>query len=551
MLRKLKKIDWHLHHEFPLLILLLILIVLRLPNFLEPYWYGDEAIYLTIGTAMKQGALLYKDIIDHKTPLIYYLAMVPSQVHFRLLLTLWMMVSTTAFYYSALRLLKSLKITVFSTLIFVLLTTLPALEGNIPNGELFVMGFVLTALALLMNTQLYYQFFTLSFTLVQARKHHHPILQVLTNSLHNTRDVSLFLGAGFLLGLAVLTKVPAIFDAAGLLSVAWFVVVDSFSYKKFSLWREKVVQVITQAGLVGIGILSPIVLSIGYYALRGSLPEYLEYGLLYNFRYIQSWGLPFSDPTLVWFFSFPGKITVVLVVVLLLMAFKRWLTPAWQFIVAWSMVALFASLLSSRPYPHYFLQLVPPFSLLVGLLIQKLYQLRQSTAKLWYRVRYYALPIVIGVIPLVLLAAVMNLLNVGLYPTFNYYTRSLRYVTGQMSRQAYYQSFDGLMTENYEAAEIIVLSDDPHLFIWGTNPLLYALTEKSPTGRFTVSFHIKDFKAEAETLADLKEDSPKYVVIMENEVPLPGLTEYLSEDYIINSNFSHFTLWQRWENLPR
>ena len=121
MLNKLKKIDWHLHHEFPLLILLLLLIVLRLPNFLEPYWYGDEAIYLTIGTAMKQGALLYKDIIDHKTPLIYYLAMVPSQVHFRLLLTFWMIASTTAFYYVALRLLKSLKVTVFSTLLFVLL----------------------------------------------------------------------------------------------------------------------------------------------------------------------------------------------------------------------------------------------------------------------------------------------------------------------------------------------------------------------------------------------------------------------------------------------
>jgi hypothetical protein len=80
-----KKIDIFLDKHTWLLLLFVLIIVLRLPNFFEPYWYGDEAIYLTLGTALREGGQLYTTIIDHKTPLIYYLAMVPNQFYFRIL----------------------------------------------------------------------------------------------------------------------------------------------------------------------------------------------------------------------------------------------------------------------------------------------------------------------------------------------------------------------------------------------------------------------------------------------------------------------------------
>lgn len=550
MFSKLKAIDWHLHHEYPLLALWLILVILRFPNFLEPYWYGDEAIYLTIGVAMRQGALLYKDIIDHKTPLIYYLAMTPTQAYFRLLLTSWMLAATTAFYYLCLRLMKSLRFTVLTTLLFILVTTLPWFEGNIPNGELFVMGFVLVAISLLLNTKLYQNFFALDPTLVKATKNHHPILQIISNTLHNTHDVLLFVASGFLLGLAVLTKVPALFDATGLLTVSWFTLTNTFTFRRLADWRLNVVQVITQSSLIAIGILLPILLSIVYYALRGTLPQYLEYGLLYNFRYIQAWGLPFNDPLLVWLFSFQGKIAVVVVSLVVLSCLKKWLTPAFQFALGWFVFALFATLLSSRPYPHYFLQIMPPLMVVIGLVLQKLYQFKKTTPPQKHDFASYLLPTLLGILAVVTSVMIMLLLNVGLYPTFKYYRNSLAYLTNQLSQDEYYQGFDRLMGDNYAAAEIIRGSNDPHLFIWGTNPLLYALAEKSPTGRFTVSFHIKDFKAQTETLADLQADQPKYVVVMNGEEELPGLKEYLFAHYIVNSNFEHFSLWQRWENLP-
>ena len=57
------------------------------------------AIYLTVGEGINQGKILYKDIVDHKTPVIYYLARVPNQLSFRLLLTAWMIPIAAALLY--------------------------------------------------------------------------------------------------------------------------------------------------------------------------------------------------------------------------------------------------------------------------------------------------------------------------------------------------------------------------------------------------------------------------------------------------------------------
>ncbi len=78
----LKKIDIFLDKQTGLFLNLFLLVILRIPNFFEPYWYGDEAIYLSVGNALNKGGLLYTTIIDHKTPLIYQFARVPNQFIF-------------------------------------------------------------------------------------------------------------------------------------------------------------------------------------------------------------------------------------------------------------------------------------------------------------------------------------------------------------------------------------------------------------------------------------------------------------------------------------
>jgi hypothetical protein len=50
---------------------LFLFLFLRFPSLFESVWYGDEAYYLTIGQALKNGQLLYVDIWDNKPPLLY------------------------------------------------------------------------------------------------------------------------------------------------------------------------------------------------------------------------------------------------------------------------------------------------------------------------------------------------------------------------------------------------------------------------------------------------------------------------------------------------
>jgi hypothetical protein len=47
-------------------------VVLRLPTFAQPLLSDDEAIYAATADAMRRGELLYRDVVDHKPPLIYH-----------------------------------------------------------------------------------------------------------------------------------------------------------------------------------------------------------------------------------------------------------------------------------------------------------------------------------------------------------------------------------------------------------------------------------------------------------------------------------------------
>ena len=69
---------------------LILFYLLRLPSLIEPYWYGDEAIYLTLGEGIRHNLVLYRDIFDHKPPLIYLIAAAAGSLYwFKLILLVW------------------------------------------------------------------------------------------------------------------------------------------------------------------------------------------------------------------------------------------------------------------------------------------------------------------------------------------------------------------------------------------------------------------------------------------------------------------------------
>jgi hypothetical protein len=351
VLKLLKKIDEECEKYVEIFVLWLTIVILRIPNFFEPYWYGDEAIYLTLGIGLRKGLRLYTDIIDHKTPLIYYLAMVPNQFYFRLLNLGWMLATSALFFLVAKSLFKKTKLAFASSFVFVLLTTLPWLEGHIPNGELFVLGFVMAGLWLLTKTHLWQNFLA-----GRARK----------ALIMAPKETLFLLGSGILFGLGVLTKVPALLDFGTALLICWFALVTAWTTKTIRqaerwqvLW-----QFLVKFAWLFLGLLIPIALSIVYFISRGSGQDYLNFGLLYNFRYAGSWQLNLTNPLLEFLFTLPGKLITMAGIIVTLSFWKKF-TPRFQLLGGWLALALFATLLSNRNYPHYFIQLVPPAALLL------------------------------------------------------------------------------------------------------------------------------------------------------------------------------------------
>jgi hypothetical protein len=520
----LKKADRFLDQKIPILLIFVLIIILRLPNFFEPYWYGDEAIYLTLGNAMNHGGQLYTTIIDHKTPLIYYLAMVPNQFYFRILNLVWMILTTALFYVFAKKLFKKESLAIISSLILVIFTTLPWLEGNIPNGELFVMGFIMAGAVLFSKSSVFSNLFKKEMSLQKSWK-----------------DTTLLVSAGFMMGLGILTKVPAILDVAAFLSIFWLILASNFFDEKsdFSKLKKTFAYLLNRGIFFVAGLMLPIILSIVYFVAKGHGSDYLDYGLLYNFRYSQSWPVDLGSNLINFAFGMTGKTIILFTLFILISLNSGHLKRRFQFISLYFIFSLYSVLLSSRPYPHYFIQMIPAFALLFTDLIVTLSEIKKK--KLLHSAK--SLVLTGGLV----LLTIYVMLSFGFrpYSATNYYKQFFKLATLQISREEYENSFNTVIKDNREVSKIIAEMGIQKMFIWGTNPLLYAQSKTIPTSRFTVAFHIKDFKDYDRTFAQIKKEEPKLIVVMKNEESFPKLEEYLTNYYLANNQFENMTLYLR------
>jgi len=545
-----RKLDIFLDvHAFKLLLVLIVVFV-RLPTIAEPYWYGDEAIYLTVGNSLRAGERMYVDIIDHKTPLIYYIAELGNtQFGYRMIGTGAVAISTVAFYLLMKDLFFHQKLRLFAVAIFILATNLPGFEGNIPNGETFVMTFTLLALLAFRKTSIFQSFINPSFRLPKRK-----VIEV------KSQNTILLFATGALMGLGTLTKVPAVFDFALVFIVAWFVFVESVTQAKqnslmisasLAHTKDVILSLIVQMGVIFSGWAVIILISIVYYFLRGSLQEYIDYGLLYNFRYADSWVGAHSSAIYVFFFTLPGKVLLLAVWILALSVCKKSLSKAFLLGGAWMGLSLVAATLSNRPYPHYFLQVFPGLAVVIVALAAAV----MSVISQFRRKRSLSVPISNAARPILEAAGAfiiiatcittVHLLHVTPYPTIKYYELFLKLATKQVTRDEYLGQFNmPLLHDNYRVSMLLQRSPDSEIFIWGDNPVLYALSGKNPVGRFTVAFHIDDFNAYDETITAIETKRPTYVIVMNNQTPLPGLEEYLLSGYIPSLDYQTMTVWK-------
>jgi len=488
-------------HEFWMVIgLVFSFFLLRLPSLFEPYWYGDEGIYETIGLAITKGRILYTEIWDNKPPLLYYTyALVHSNQFFVRCLSLIVgAASVVVFFLLARKLFVNRLAIGVATGVFTLLFGVPSFEGNIANAENFMLLPIIIS-----------GFFI--YSLVKESSSHKRLL---TGKLLGI--------SGLLLGIAFLYKIVAVFDFAAFFT---FLVIATFgdqvSLKKVITYSQ---QFWRRFALFILCFSIPFLLSVLYFLLVGGLDEYFRAVFQSTVGYVG-----YKNAFIIPQGLLISKIILLVTFVLVLFFKRQKISPTTLFIFLWTGFSLFNCFFSQRPYTHYLLVLIPSFSLLIGQLVTV-----KKTALIAHLV--------------VVLALTITALNYfdhwSVKRTINYYSNFVSFISGEKSIDDYNSFFDKKTVRDNEIVNYINSHKKSvtSLFVWGNTAQIYPQTGTLPPGRFTVAYHISGIaKYEQETKEALTKNPPQFIVIMDDVSSYP----YSMYNYSQTLRIQNATIYER------
>ncbi|HUQ85643.1 MAG TPA: glycosyltransferase family 39 protein [Candidatus Limnocylindrales bacterium] len=465
-----------------LLISYLVFFLLRLPSLIEPNWYGDEGIYQVIGKALVENRILYAQIWDNKPPLLYitYALFNGEQFQIRFFSLFSGLLAVIALFYLSRLLFKNFKSSIISTSVFILLFATPLMEGNIANAENFMLFPIITS-----------GFLVYSYS------------QDIKLKIFDTR-YKLLLGAGLLLGLAFLFKIVAIFDIAAFL--VFLLIVNTPERFRFTITRLLFLFKSIMMPLLPliVGFIFPLGITGLYFISQNAFSEFTTATFFSNVGYV-GYGNKLIIPQGLLLL----KLSALLIFVFLIFKNRKVISTPITFILIWFAFSLFNTFFSGRPYMHYTLVVLPSLCLAIGLLQEKM------QPKLKYLI----------IISLILSFTILNKnFKFNLIRTFNYYGNAASFIIGKKDSTTYQSFFDRKTPRDYEIASYIRARTQPEdeVFIWGDNAQIYALSDKIPPGKYTVSYHIVQYEnAIPETESAITNSNPKYIVILKNSRSFP------------------------------
>ena len=439
------------------ILLILTFLFLRIPSLFEPYWYGDEGIYLVLGQAIRKGITLYSHIHDNKPPSLYFLAAFSQTVFgFRLLL-LFFMIPTIYFFHRLSSFFLSSKAAKIATFIFLVLTSIPLFEGNIANAEVFMLLPTLIGVYLLAKSK---------------------------PSINN------IIISALLLGLAFTIKIPVAIEFAFL--CLWLFIDDLDSFKK-AFFNIKNIAIFSFVFLL------PISLWGIYYYFQGAFKPFLIASLLQNFGYLSSWSTGTHASS-----AASGGIVNRFIILLFFWALiyffkvKKIISSKFSFLLFWFSATIFGVLLSSRPYPHYLIQSLPPLILI----IIEVFNFKDK------KIQFLSL------FSVFFFAFTLFKFKFYFYPVLRYYSNFYSYIIGKKSISDYQKYFGYQVNSVYKISDFIKNNTSPNdkIFVWGDEPYIYALSNRLPSSKYTVAYHIIDFNGYQITMDKIKANLPKFII---------------------------------------
>jgi 4-amino-4-deoxy-L-arabinose transferase-like glycosyltransferase len=465
--------------------------VLRLPSLFEPPWHTDEGIFQAVAQRVASGGSLYADAWESKPPLFLYIHVLtievlgPGVMPVRAVAMLFALGAALAFFAVALRFTSRPRALAAAGLLLAA-TAAPFWEGNLALTETFVL--LPSLLAVLLTLK----------------------------GLEGTgrARAGLWLGAGAMFAAAVLIRQTAAVIALAL--VLWLLLCGRPWLRLSAFYAA--------------GALLVLVPVLGAFAVFGSWRWFWDANAGFFLQYVPSGEqLPFHYRPLI-------VLPVVAGVVCL--ALQRRLgrgIPAWGFAALWYTLTLAAALLTGRPYPHYFLQTLPPLCLLAVMAAAGPLRLLPSR---WSQAPALALSATVLALWLLVVRPQFegNLWAMRYTKGPDYYPNFAAWAMGWKSDAAYNDYFDRRvnLTRRLEGA-ISHSEARAGLYVWGEYPWLYALSESKPASRYMTSFYTLLLPGEDERLADsLRRSDPRLIVVLVDAWP-----KYYDSTGVLNRRYLH------------
>lgn len=441
----------------------LLLFLLRAPSLADPQYYLDEGVYASVAYDLGHGGTLYKTAWDLKPPGVFYVYLFFQNIFGpqafimqRAFNTLLGALTVLGVFVLAKRSRLHESTSYAAAFLTAIFLGLPFFETQIFNTENI---FVVTSL-----------------------------WGIIAGLSYKKRFFEPF-AAGFLFGLGQWFKIHPVFDLAA------FAIFAAFKYKlDKNFWRAFI-----------FGFLTPVIALVAYLTLNNILQVFWESTVLYNFFYVK------EMPQITIFGNLLSR-TIFLAAgsaALTFLKLKNKLSGHTFLLTLWFLFVFYGSLLSARAYGHYVIPAIPPLTLLLLRLSEKLGQKRRLLVLLLLA-GFLLLEVNIG----------MNVLKRKIIDEqVNYYRTRLSYIARQTTQREFEANFT---PKPWRLRELKLYLDQnvkngESVYIWGNSPWAAYVLQRPPVQRYLMWFHVLGIRErEEEVHRDLATNPPNHIIIEDN-----------------------------------
>lgn len=461
------------------LVLTLILIMqvgLRLP-FMQVPLERDEGGYGYIAQRMIAGDIVYKDTVDNKPPLIYfvYMGIVKmfgnSILSIRIPTLIYSLLTTVAVFGVGYFWLGS-SVGLVSAFLFALFSGGPNIQGAMSNIEVFMsLPLLLALISLLIYSK--------------------------------NRNIWLMLIVGLLSGIAVLFKQIALFNFIVILVAVFFL-------GQTNMEKCKSLSVLSLGFLIPILSLTAYFLTLNnlhaaIFSIIGLNKEYLNAlpgtifsRTVYGLDVIRSQML--LENSIIWLLSISALIFIV---------FKD--RSFWNLtILSWTLLPFAAMFASGRFFGHYFIQFIPVLSLLSAYALKKI---KDNS-------NFY----LIVALAIALALPVINSLR---YQIPFYWAYTPNEIANQM-----YGNMEFAVSKTVADELSKSIKPEDRILVWSANPEIYFyLNKRSPTKYFNYLAWLKTDARDEEIAKSVIDDRPTYIIKSTYSMPNKKMFEFIGKNY--------------------